>query len=273
MAESFPCIVYYRSRDHEPVANAQALEQQLEAEQAACAQGYYVRERFGDFEASGPYESWLEPRPGWQQACEAANAIAVAEGRCSLIVLRSAPIGTSDMFLPTREGLHADVQGRMAELPMRSYAINSTFRSAHGFFGEHKRMIASLERDEIAPSPLPESELVFRPNAERRAVSAFYGNPSVEVLTLEWQIWTRVLLRSDPWSEAQPWTLLTVPAGECQYLATSFQDDGPARFTRWRFRVGAGRARRIGSTILLPQEFVGGPRALRWLAYEPTISL
>ena len=186
-----PCIVYRRSRYAERRADHFAQKQQDEAEEALAARGFEIVGRYGDPEFAAPFAGYLEPRPAWQMALDAAAEKCVMHGNCSLIVLRSDGIGDGDPFLPDRGLLaeYARVDITVAGLSYRGHPTDTNLAAAH------RNMDTFMEVERAEPfnkliklgRSADQPDVILRRDPFRNVVRAYYANHGQDDLRVRWQ--------------------------------------------------------------------------------------
>ena len=268
-----PCIVYFRSRYAEKRADHFANEQQMAAEDALNVRGYEVVGRFGDSEFAPPFLGYMEPRPAWQLALDAAAEKSVTEGGCSLVVLRSDGIGDGDPFLPDRNLLreYARLDIQVAELSLRGHPTDTPLLAAHRYF-EH---LIDAERERHAGSVIAlgrtdkRHEIVFRRDPVRQVVHAYFANHGEKPLHLSWQAYRRDIGRELRWPRAVHWEGLAVPARSAIHLHTFVQGDPQPQMAWWRFKIGEKRETKTGNVLVSPHELLFAGVSVHWYPYEP----
>lgn len=271
--DKIPCIVYFRSRYAERRANHFANEQQKTAQDALDARGYEVLGGYGDPEFAAPFLGFMEPRPDWQLALDAAAQQAVANDRCALIVLRSDGIGDGDPFLPDSNLLreYARLDIRVAEFSLRGHPTDTPLSSAHRYF---ERFI-DAERERHAGSIIKlgrtdnRNEIVLRRDPVRRVVHAYFANHDETSLHVRWQAYCTDMGRGVRWPRAVDWERLKIPARSAIHLYTFVQGDPQPQMKWWRFKIGEKRKTKVGNVLLSPQDLLTPSVSVNWYPFEP----
>ncbi|MCV0386104.1 MAG: GNAT family N-acetyltransferase [Nitrobacter sp.] len=271
--DKIPSIVYFRSRYAERRADHFANEQQRAAQDALDARGYEVVGGYGDPEFAAPFLGFMEPRPGWQLALDAAAQRAITDDRCSLIVLRSDGIGDGDPFLPDWKLLHdyARLDIRVAEFSLRGHPTDTPLTSAHRYFerfidAERERQTGSIIELGRTDS---RHEIVLRREPMRQVVHAYYANYDETPLHVRWQAYRTDINRKVHWPRAIDWERLTIPARSALHLHTFVQGDPQPQMKWWRFKVGEKRETRVGNVLLSPHNLLSPGVSVDWYPFEP----
>lgn len=270
MDEAYPCITYARSRPDERRADAYAQDQQDAAEKMV-ERSYRVVARFGDTEFADPFSGWLEPRPGWKQACDEAQRIAREQGSCDLLILNGNGIGTGDPFLPgtdLTDGLeNVQISVCCSERPGNAQFV--CLSDARARYERHNEREATRQSESLIGLPAQHSkgEIFLEPDYRRKQLKAYYCNPGSAPLDLRWQVYTRPLIGGH-WSVTPSWSHIRVPPNSAAYLHSFFQGDSTGNAYRWRFKLGNDRATKVGNIILAPSDLSPGFKPLHWYGYE-----
>ena len=268
-----PCIVYFRSRYAERQADHFANKQQKAAQDALEARGYEVVGGFGDPEFAAPFLGFMEPRPGWQLALDAAAQKAVTVDRCALIVLRSDGIGDGDPFLPDWKLLreYSRLDMRVAEFSLHGHSTDTSLRSAHRYF---ERFI-DMERERHAGSVIElgptdnRHEIVLRRDSVRQVAHAYYANYDETPLHVRWQAYRTDMGREVHWPRAVDWERLTIPARSAIHLHTFVQGDPQSQMNWWRFKIGEKQETKVGNVLLSPRDLLSPSVSVDWYPFQP----
>ncbi|MGB3752433.1 MAG: GNAT family N-acetyltransferase [Parerythrobacter sp.] len=268
-----PCIVYSRSRYAEKRADHFANEQQRAAESELKARGFEIVGKYGDPEFASPFLGYMEPRPAWQLALDAAAQKCVTIGSCALVVLRSDGIGDGDPFVPDLNLLreYARVDIRVAEFSLRGHSTDTPLRSAHRYL----ECFIDAERDSHANSIIElgrmhdRHEIVLRRDPLRQVVHAYYANYDESLLHVRWQAYRSEIGSERRWPCAVAWEDMTLPARSARHLHTFIQGDPQPQMEWWRFKIGEKRNTKVGNAMLSPHDLLTPGVTVDWYPYEP----
>lgn len=268
-----PCVVYRRSRYGQKRADHFANVQQNEAEEALTGRGFAIVGRYGDPEFAPPFLGYLEPRPAWQMALDAAAEKCVKHGRCALLVLRSDGIGDGDPFIPGRSlrAEYASLDIRVAGCSLRGHPTDMNLAAAHRYMDrfieverqDHFKQVIKLGRSE------DKHEIVLRTDPFRNVVRVYYANYREQPLGLRWQTYARDVVQGARWPRAVDWDELEIPPKSAMHLHSFIQGDPAPKVLWWRFKVGQKRETKVGNVVVAPQNLAAASLPIDWYAYKP----
>lgn len=267
------CIVYRRSRYAERRADHFAKKQQDEAVEALAARGFEIVGMYGDPEFAPPFAGYLEPRPAWQMALDAAAEKCVTHGNCSLVVLRSDGIGDGDPFLPDRSLLaeYARVDIRVAGLSLRGHPTDMNLAAAHRYMDRFIKVERTEHFRQLIEIGLSDNQhdVILRRDPFRNIVRAYFANYGPQALRVRWQAYAKSLAQDARWPRAVDWDELEVLPKSAIHLHSFIQGDSSPKLHWWRFKVGKKRETRVGNMIVAPQDLAAASLPMTWYAFEP----
>lgn len=269
----YPCIVYRRFRECEPRANRFAQIQQTEAEGELPSLGYSIIGAHSDLEFTRRFCGYLEPRPGWQNAVDAAIDYASIHGQCALIVLRSDGIGSGDPFMPNdSEPLRAlGVNIRLCGFSLRGHATTTSLKDGlarvHRFIeadmASQAGQLVSISNHE------PDRRILVRVDPWKALARLYFPNPGTTPLRFRLCSTQRPAGSSAAWPQAGEWRELEIPPQSAAYLGTFVQGDPEPALVWFRIKIGEGRETEVGNIVIQPGDLEASSLPICWYRYTP----
>lgn len=273
MIKKTPCIVYLRCRFDQPRANHFAGKQQDAAEQTLGERGFEIVGRYGDEEFAPPFAGYLEPRPAWQMALDAAAEVCIARGSCSLVVLRPNGIGMGDPFIPdsTLLAAYERVDIRVYDFSLTDHPTDISLAAAHrylaAFIEAEKKQ---YEGHAIALGrSVKQHDIILRRDPFRQIVRAYFSNYREDAAQIKFKNYRRGPGSYARWPPAVPWVELDIPPRSAVHLHSFIQGDPSNEVNWWRFKIGEKRETKVGNKIIVPHDLAAPSLAVEWYPYEP----